>query len=198
MAGFSAGFSPIQVRALRLMKRRFRPIAVERALGLTVGDVYRWRAKAKAAGWTFPTLPKNTYPLSAAEYAATCRAAGVKTQANVLDELQRRPATSAWPHLVTWPDPEPPRDAAAGRHAARIAKAASRLRYVPASQAGGGTRHFERECLEHLARLIAYAPGPRYPDDPRAALPEPRLRPELPPPASFMSCALAQIARGAA
>jgi hypothetical protein len=188
-----ASFTPIQIRALRLMKRRFRPVAVDRVLGLGNGDAGRLRYKARLLGWTFPALPKSAAPLTAEEYRLCCRAAGVEAQDDVIASLDRPVEAAVWPHLIDWPESAPPRNATAGRQAARIARAAAKLRYVPPSRAGGGELHFGRECAEHLARLIAYAPGPRYPDDPRGSRREPLFRPQMPDHLSLTGCALADL-----
>lgn len=186
-------FTGTALKALRLMKRRHRPVAVEKALDLKYGAATKLRRQAMEQGWRFPTLPKTSVPVTVREYQAACRDGGVVPKPQVSRDLAPQPPETAWPHLVDYPLPPTPRSQAAGEQATRLFRAVQDMRYVPASCAGGGERHFARECVEHLALLIAYAPGPRYPDEPRAAAPEPRARFSPPPPSSGMGSPAAQV-----
>jgi len=186
-------FTGTELKALRLMKRRHRPVAVEKALDLKYGAATKLRRQAMAQGWSFPTLPKTSVPVTVREYHAACRDGGVVPKPQVSRDLAPPLPETAWPRLVDYPLPPAPRSKAAGEQAARLFRAVQDMRYVPTSFAGGGERHFGRECAEHLAMLIAYAPGPRYRDDPRAVAPEPRVRFSPPPPSSGMGSPCAQI-----
>lgn len=178
--------TPEARRAAALLAKGFRPAAVDRALGVHVGYCAALRAVLRQMETGHKGLKpgqRRRYlkPVTRTEYEAACRAARVAPDPDLRlpgDVIVEQP----WPHLVREAAaPRPARNAEAAAQAARIRAAAASLRYVPAAHAGGGVRHFARECAEHLADLIAYAPGPRYRDDPRAALPEPRYIPDIPP-----------------
>lgn len=188
-------FTATEIKALRLLKKRHRPRAVELALGLKHASIGALRQLARERGWEFPAVPRSCIPITEAEYVAACRDAGVEPNRDFGFEGRGDAAMeAAWPHLVEYPLPSAPRSQAAGEQAARVFKAVQHLRYVPASQAGGGERHFARECAEHLALLMAYAPGRGYPDDPRALVPERRIRPEVPAPCSYAGSSMAMVA----
>jgi hypothetical protein len=182
------------MRVLRLLKRRHRPAAVEKALGLSDGDATKLRRIAIKLGWSFPKLPRTSAPVTVREYLAACRDAHVVPQDRVSALLAPRAPETPWPHLVDYDLPPKPRSKAAGEQAARISLAVKHMRHVPPNFAGGGRFHFGRECAEHLAMLIAYAPGKAYPDDPRATR-ELVERSRFSPPAavSYVSSPFAQV-----
>ncbi len=187
------GFSDLDLKALRLMKRRHRPVAVEKALSLRCSRATKLRRQAIDQGWTFPAMPKTATPCSVREYLAACHAAAVVPQPNIMRELAPPLPAAPWPHLVDYPLPPTPRSVEAGEQAARVFKAVEHMRYVPAGFAGGGERHFARECAKHLAMLMAYAPGRRYPDDPKALRPEPRVKFSPPATSRGIGSASAQL-----
>ncbi len=175
-SGTKRHFSEQDLRVLRLLKRRHRPVAVEKALGLRDSVATKLRRQATEQGWTFPAMPKTATPCTVREYLAACQAAAIVPQPHIMRELAPPQPEAPWPHLIDYALPPAPRSVQAGEQAARVFKAVEHMRYVPASCAGGGERHFARECAEHLALLMAYAPGRRYPEDPRALRPEPRVK----------------------
>jgi hypothetical protein len=193
---------PEERLALRLLKRGFRPAAVEKTLGLSDGHACTLRKLAQATGMRFPVLAQTHTAISRAEYWECCEAAGIAPDPNF--EVRSKGLAVAerdgepWPHQLTYPRPWAPRTLEAGLQAERIRAAAAKLRHVPASMAGGGERHFGRECAESLADLIAYAPGPRYVDDPRALRREPRIFPEIVSRSSPFSSSAAMCAEVAA
>jgi hypothetical protein len=185
-------FSASELLALRLLKRRHRPRAVQMVTGIDLGSLSALKAVAVTRGWSFPAMPRSSAPVLDSEYVAACRDAGVEPTLD-LRGLSAAKDALVWPHLQTYPA-GPVRSEAAAAQAKRILDRVKRMRHVPPRYAGGGEFHFGRECAEHLAALIAHAPGPRYIDDPRALRPEPRLRFEPPAAASYAGCALADFA----
>lgn len=186
-------FTDVEMKALRLLKKRHRPVAVEMALGMGDGSATKLRKRAAAIGWVFPKIPRTSAPLTVREYVAACRSACVVPRPQAVAQLTAPAADVPWPHLVDYPLPAAPRSKAAGEQAARIGRAVQHMRYVPASAAGGGRLHFGRECAEHLAMLIAYAPGKAYRDDPVAARPEPRVQFSPPAATSYGGSPFAQV-----
>ena len=193
---------PDERLALRLLKRGFRPAAVEKVLGLSDGHACTLRKLAQKSGMRFPVLAQTHTAISRAEYWECCGAAGIAPDPDFEVRSKGVPVAERdgepWPHQLTYPKPWAPRTLAAGEQADRIRAVAATLRYVPASMAGGGEWRFGRECAESLADLIAYAPGPRYVDDPRALRREPRIYPEIVSQSSPFSSSAALCAEVAA
>lgn len=189
-------FTDVEVKALRLLKRRHRSRAVELAFGFDNGSLSALKKLAVERGWSFPPMPRNATPISEAEYIAACRDGGVEPKPDMRFYDRGKADGVAWPHLQTYPE-GPARSPEAAAQAQRILARTKTMRHVPPTFAGGGEYHFGRECAEHLAALIARAPGPRYIDDPRALRPERRETFSPPSVSSFGSCALAEIVEAA-